>query len=182
MLRAALTKGLVHQRLDYAFRLAAYRRQLAYHEVPGAFEHSLLAERERLAHRQVGEILQNLGDVKDVPSLHPFKEFLISVFPIDGGIREVRREGFQQPVALIVVDWRPQADFYCIGDRNHNSGFSRFQPKQVETILHACNFGSGNLLDYAYAVIRIDNFLAYFEAHRYLLVIVRAEPCLGERT
>src|SRR6266446_10317192 len=172
MLRAALTKGLVHQRLDYAFRLAAYGRQLAYYEVPCTFEHPFLAERERLAHRQVCEILQNFGDVKDVPSLHAFEEFLISVFPIDGGICEVRREGFQQPVALIVVDWRPEADLNCIGDRNHNSRFGRFEPKQVEAILHSCNFGSGNLLDYAYAVIRIDNFLAYFEAHRYLLVTI----------
>src|SRR5712692_5608924 len=107
MLRAALTKGLVHQRLDYAFRLAAYGRQLAYYEVPRAFEHPFLAERERLAHRQVCKILQNLGNVKDVPSLHSFEKFLIAVFPIYGGVREVRREGFQQPVALIVVDWRP---------------------------------------------------------------------------
>jgi len=113
--------------------------------------------------------------VKDIPGLHSFEKFFVTIFPIDWGAAEICRECFEEPVALTIVDWRPNTDFHGVRDRNHDSGFGGLQSEQIEAALHASNFAGGDLLDYAYAVIRVHDFLADFEAHRYLLVTNETE-------
>src|SRR5262249_33249547 len=76
---------------------------------------------------------------------------------------------------LAVVDWSAQPDFGSIGDRHHNGRFGCLESEQVETALGSCYFGGRDFLDHANSVIWIDYFLAYFKAHRYLLVTSRTE-------
>lgn len=79
---AGARKGLFDAWFDVAIGLAADGGELRDDEVAGAFEHSLFAETERLEVAEVGEILEHVGDFKDVACSHFVGEFFEAIFPI----------------------------------------------------------------------------------------------------
>ena len=54
--------------------------------------------------------------MKDIARLHSFKKLFVAVFPVNRGVGEIRGKGLEQPVALTVVDGRPEAYVNRVSD------------------------------------------------------------------
>src|ERR1051326_152696 len=162
---AGLVKCLIHSGFDSAFRLATYGGQLRNDQISRTFEHTLLAERERLDMTEIVEMFEHFCNFKDVTGAHLFRKILKKIFPVVGGRRKICGEGIKQDVAFAGRDRAAQAYFGSIGNWHKDQRIRGCQPQRVERKRYRSNLFLFNLFDHTDTVIGINNFLANLEAH-----------------
>src|SRR6266436_8843280 len=81
---AGLEQRLIDAGFDVAFRLMANGRQFRDDQIPRPLEHPLLAKRQRLHLAEVAEVLEYVGNFKNVAGAHFFGKLLEAILPIVG--------------------------------------------------------------------------------------------------
>jgi hypothetical protein len=162
---AGLHQCLIDAGFDVALWLATNGGQFRDYQVPGPFEHPLLAERQRLNLAEVTKMLEHVGNFKNVAGAHLFGKFLEAILPIVGRRRKVAGESFEKHIAFARRNRTTQSNFGSIGDGNQHQRVRRRETERVEGQRHRANLLLLDLFDCPYAVIRVNNFLADLEAH-----------------
>ena len=85
VLAASARQGLLDTNFNVALGLPADGCQLRDNKITRALKHPLLAERERLEMAQEREILEHLGDFKNIACTHLLGKIFETIFPIIGG-------------------------------------------------------------------------------------------------
>src|SRR5712692_1327742 len=162
---AGLHQCLIDARFDVALRLPTNGGQLRDDQIPRPLKHALFAKRQRLYLAEVAEMLEHVGNLKDVAGAHFFGKLLEAILPIVGRSGKVAGEGFEKHIAFARRNRTTQANFRSIRNRNQNQRVRRGETERIERKRYCSDLFLLDLFNYSDTVIWVNNFLADLEAH-----------------
>jgi hypothetical protein len=86
-----LRERIIHPRVNITFGLTTRGGKFRNHQITGALQHSLFAKRERFHLVEVAEMLEHLGNFKDISTAHLIGKIFEAILPIIRGRSEIAR-------------------------------------------------------------------------------------------
>src|SRR5262245_43957475 len=160
-----LLECLVDPFLDRRARLVLGFGDLAHEQELRALQHALLAERERLAPRQVREPLQHHGHLEEAARAHLVRVLLEAALPVRDLVDLAVAEQREDLAHLGGTNHGTQPHAVGVLLRDPDAGVVGEDPKLIEADLASRDRAGLDALHHPDSVIRIDDLLANLELH-----------------
>jgi len=156
----ALGEGEREQFFDLGFFAVAGHGQFADQQVTGAFQHLLLAERQRLGLVEGDQALEDSRDFDQGAGAHAVGIFLEAVFPVGGAEVFGDREEVDNLLYFAVADHAANAHAPHIVAGHHHFEAAGFYIEQVKLFDGGADGPAADLLDNPHPVVGIDDLVA----------------------
>src|SRR5437868_10150459 len=154
---------LGEQFLNDALVAILRHRQFADQQIARPFQHLLLAERQRLGLVQHQQALQHASDFEQRAGAHALGVFLEAVLPISIVQALAIRKKIKDFLDFPVAHHPPQANAIDVVEGNHDLQTAGLDLKQVKLLDGGADRPTADLLDHAYTVVGVHNFIADVE-------------------
>src|SRR5271165_4489738 len=156
----AFRQRFIKEVFDFGLFTVLGHRQFDDQQVTGAFQHFLFPETEWLALSEEKEAFQDYGNVEEGTGPHLVRIFLEPVFPVGVVLAFAIGEEIYDLLHLAIANYFSEADAANVVERHHHLQAAGFDFEKVEPLDLGADRSTVDLLDYAYPVGGINDFVS----------------------